>query len=167
MQGIEPSDIHRLNAAIGWFGLGNRAEALAELDSISAASRNHPAVLDVRWSLLAAEGNWRDALEVARGLTASAPEMAEGWLHEAYALRRVKGGGVRKAWGVLFRAAQKFQNEPIIMFNLACYSCQLKNLDEARAWLKGAMKLGGKAEMKFMALADEDLKALWNEIGGM
>ena len=74
---------------------------------------------------------------------------------------------MRKAWGVLLRAAQKFQNEPIIMFNLACYSCQLKNLDEARGWLKGAMKLGGKAEMKFMALADEDLKPLWNEIREM
>ena len=37
VQGLEPSDIHHLNAALGWLGLDNPAEARAELDAIAPA----------------------------------------------------------------------------------------------------------------------------------
>jgi hypothetical protein len=40
----------------------------------------------------------------------------------------------------------------------------LSNLDEARGWLKRAMKIGKRDRIKLMALVDEDLEPLWKEI---
>jgi len=164
MQKLEPPDSHYLNAAIGWLELGVRAEAVAELDQISPAHQRHPDVLEARWSLLAHERHWDAALVAARDLLTEAPTRSSAWLHHAYALRRAKGGGLQKAWGALLPAATKFPEEPIICFNLACYACQLQQLDEARGWLKRAMKIGGREHIKLMALVDEDLKPLWKEI---
>ena len=164
MQDLELSDVHRLNAALGWLGLGSPADARAELDAIAPAQQSHPAVLEARWLLCAHEKNWRDALAVAECEVRSAPEEASGWLHRAYALRRVNGGGLAQAWDALLPAADKFSTEPVIAFNLSCYACQLKELDAARVWLQRAIQAGGKDVIKKMALADEDLKPLWAEI---
>ena len=165
MQGLEPSDIHRLNAALGWLGLNAPADARAELTAIAPAQQSHPALLEVRWLICAHEQNWPDALAVARAELAAAPDDSSGWLHQAYALRRTTGGGLPQAKEALLPAAEKFPAEPVIAFNLACYACQLSQLDEAREWLGQASKVGGKAAIKKMALADDDLKPLWPEIG--
>lgn len=164
MQKLEPPDTHYLRAAIGWLELGLRAEAVAELDQISPAQQRNVDVLEVRWALLAQEQRWEDALAAARELLAEAPGRSSAWLHHAYALRRAKDGGLQQAWGALLPAATRFPDEPIICFNLACYACQLGNLDEARGWLKRAMKIGKRDKIKLMALVDEDLEPLWKEI---
>ena len=164
MQKLEPPDTHHFSAAIGWLELGNLAEARAELALISSGRQEHPEVLEVRW-LVAAEGKrWEEGLQVARALLRGAPERSFGWLHQAYALRRVPGGGVQKAWEALLPASDKFPKEPTIPFNLACYACQLRQLDAAREWLKRAAAVGGKAKIKRMALNDSDLELLWEEI---
>ena len=49
-------------------------------------------------------------------------------------------------------------------FNLACYACQLGKLEEAMMWLEKAMAMAGKKEICGMALADSDLKPLWDKI---
>ena len=164
MQGLELSDIHRLNAALGWLGLNAPADARAELDAIASAQQTHPAVLETRWLLCAHEKNWRDALKVAKRELASAPEDSSGWLHRAYALRRVDDGGLAPAWDALLPAAEKFPSEPVIAYNLACYACQLNQPNDARNWLQRAVKIGGKEAIQKMALTDEDLKPLWPEI---
>lgn len=161
---LGPPDSHHLNAAEGWMGLGDRAEAAAELARISARNRRHPDVLETRWALQAHENRWDDALVTARELLEKAPTRSAAWLHHSYALRRATGGGLQQAWGALLPAATKFPDEPIICFNLACYSCQLGNLDEARGWLKRSLKLGERDKIKLMALVDEDLAPLWPEI---
>jgi Flp pilus assembly protein TadD len=164
MQKLEPPDTHYLNAAMGWLELGLHAEAAAELDQISPPRQRHPDVLEARWALLAQASRWEDALAAVRDLLAGAPARSSAWLHHAYALRRAKGGGLQQAWGALLPAATKFPDEPIVCFNLACYACQLGNLDEARGWLKRAMKIGERDRIKLMALVDEDLEPLWKEI---
>ena len=161
---FEPADLHRLNAALGWLGLNAPADARAELDAIAPAQQSHPAVLEARWLLCAHEKNWRDALAVAERELASAPEDSSGWLHRAYALRRVNHDGLPQAWDALLPAAGKFPSEPVIAYNLACYACQLNQLNDARKWLQRAVKIGGKGEIQEMALADDDLKPLWPEI---
>jgi len=110
------------------------------------------------------ERNWAEALEIARAELAVAPGNCSGWLHQAYALRRIEGGGLPQAWGALLPAAEKFPKEPIVAFNLSCYACQLQLPDAARQWLRQAMKIGDKAAIRKMALADNDLKSLWAEI---
>ena len=103
-------------------------------------------------------------MDVARKLLRRAPDRVSGWLHHAYALRRAPEGGLEKAWEALKPAAEKFPKEPIIPFNLSCYACQMRQLDEARLWLKRALKIGGKEKIKQMALGDPDLQPLWDEI---
>lgn len=164
MQVIEISDIHRLNAALGWLGLNCTADARAELDAISPAHQLHPAVLEARWLVCAHEKTWHDALAVADQELATAPEAASGWLHRAYALRRVDGGGLTLAWDALLPAAEKFPTEPVVAYNLSCYACQLNQLEASRVWLKRAVEAGGKDTIKKMALQDDDLKPLWPEI---
>jgi len=164
MQQLEPPDSHHLNAALGWLGLGLSEEAKNELNLISEAHQQHPDVLEARWLILAGECKWDAALQVARRLLAQSPERADGWLHQAYALRRAPEGGLEEAWKALRPAADRFPKEPIIPYNLSCYACQLRLLDEARLWLKRALKIGGKERIKQMALADADLEPLWEEI---
>ncbi len=164
MQRLGPPDSHHLNAAVGWLGLGLPDDAQAELKLISPAHQRHPDVLEVRWTIFAQEHRWDAALAVARKLMTQAPDRADGWLHHAYALRRVSEGGLEKAWAALRPAADKFPQEPVIPYNLACYACQMKQLAEARIWLKRALKIGGKEHIKQMALADPDLESLWDEI---
>jgi predicted Zn-dependent protease len=164
VQQLGPPDSHHLDAAVGWLGLDCLAEARAELDFISAAQQKHPAVLETRWSLCARAERWADALEIAQTELAAAPDSASGWLHRAYALRRVPGGGLSRAWEALWPATEKFPHEPVIAYNLSCYACQLQQLDSARHWLQQAMKTGGRDAIRKMALADDDLKPLWAEI---
>ena len=164
MSQLEPPNTHLLSAAAGWLGLGNIAEAKAELAQIDAACQEHPDVLELRWEIAASEHDWGHGLEIARKLLQSAPERASGWLHQAYALRRVPDGTVKKAWDALLPAFEKFPEESIISFNLSCYACQLGQLDAARVWFKRALVIGGKQRIKAQALADADLEPLWGEI---
>lgn len=164
MEPLEPAEVHHLNAALGWVGLGNLAEAKGELTGIAAERLSHPDVLEVRWLILAEEKAWAEGLEVARQLVTAAPRRASAWLHQAYALRRAPGGSVKAAWKALLPAFDKFPKEPTISYNLACYACQMGQLDAARVWFKRALVIGGKEKIKATGLADTDLQPLWEEI---
>jgi tetratricopeptide (TPR) repeat protein len=164
MQQIEPPDLHLLSAAVGWTELGLPTEAEAELKQISEGYRGHPDVLEVRWVVLAQLNRWEEALNVARDLMRGAPNRCSGWLHQAYSLRRTSKDGLQQAWQALLPAYNKFPREPTIAYNLSCYACQMEQLDEARAWLKRALKIGDKQRIKRMALDDPDLRPLWEEI---
>jgi Flp pilus assembly protein TadD len=164
MQKLEPPDTHYFFAAIGWLELGSPAEAKSELAQVSPARQQHPDVLEVRWALAVEQGSWEEALQVAQALVRRAPKRSSGWLHQAYALRRVPEGSVRKAWEALLPAFAKFPKEPTIPFNLACYACQLHQLDTARDLLQRAKAIGGKERVREMALQDSDLEPLWDEL---
>ena len=166
MHKLEPPDTHHLLAAIGWMELGNMAEAKAELAHVSAAEQEHPDVLEVRWLFAAQEKRWEEGLQLAQTLLRRVPDECNGWLHQAYALRRISGGSLQKAWDALLPAAKKFPKEPIIAFNLACYACQMGELQTARQWLKRAERIAGKEKIRKMALGDSDLEPLWAEIRG-
>jgi tetratricopeptide (TPR) repeat protein len=164
MQPFGPPDAHFLSAAVGWCELGNVVEAKAELERIALALRHHPDVLEARWLVHAQEKNWEEGLAAAEELVEVAPQRSAGWLHRAYALRRAQRGGLQAAWDVLLPAFERFPKEPVIAYNLSCYACQLGRLDEARHWLQRAVKVAGKEKIKFMALNDDDLALLWEEI---
>ena len=157
-------DTHFLSAALGWMELGNCTEAKAELTRVSPALATHPTVLEVNWAVFAAERNWVEALRIAELLVTCAEDHATGWLHRAYAMRRAPGGGLQAAWDCLMPAAERFPKEATIPYNLACYACQMNQLDEARRWLRLAIAVGDKTKLKSMAISDSDLEALWPEM---
>jgi tetratricopeptide (TPR) repeat protein len=164
MPELEPPDSHTVSAALGWLQLGNPAEAKAELAEIGSENLHHPDVLEARWMILAQESDWIAALPVAHSIVKQAPDRASGWLHFAYALRRVPEGGLDAAWHALLPASDKFPAEPVIPYNLACYACQMGQFDEARKWLTRALKVGKREEIRRMALDDLDLQPLWEEL---
>jgi predicted Zn-dependent protease len=154
------NDRLHLNAAEGWVGLGNPAEAMSELEMISEEYRRDPVVLQTFWAVYAQWEKWKPALEVAQKLVELCPEISFGWVHRAYALRRVEGGGLEKAWDLLLPAAVRFPDEPIIPYNLACYCAQLNKLGEARDWLAKAMAIGHPKTIRDLAMRDPDLEPL-------
>jgi hypothetical protein len=164
VQRLESPDAHYLLHAVGWIELGNLVEAKAELAHIQPELQVHPDVLEVRWLVCAEEKQWADGLRVARNLLDAAPDRASGWLHLAYALRRVPEGGLRQAWEALLPAFEKFPSLEIIAYNLSCYACQMHQMDAARLWLKRALSIGDHERIKNRALEDTDLEPLWSEI---
>ena len=164
MNELDTATAHQLSAALGWMELGNPGEAILELDRIPEKSRKAPPVLEVRWMLCSYEAKWDEALLTARELLAAAPESSESWLHHAYSVRRATGGGNQAAWEALLPALEKFPAEPTIPYNLACYACQMEQLENARTLLQRAFGSGRKKAMREMALSDHDLEPLWGEI---
>ena len=167
MRALKPPNTHHLSAAAGWQELGNCTEAKREWEKLTPAARQHPDALEVRWRICAEEKDWDGGLETARALLQADPKRASGWLHQAYALRRVDGGGVKAALDALLPAADQFPGEEVIPYNIACYTCQLRQFDLARIWLRRAMRSGDPARLKRMALSDSDLEPLWAEIAAL
>jgi tetratricopeptide (TPR) repeat protein len=161
-QALEPPDIHHLNAAEGWLGLGNLIEAERELANLSSRILSHPEVLRVKYDYYGKARQWELAAETAQLLSEVVPETPYGWIHLAYALHELKR--TPEAYNVLIPIMDRFPEEFVIRYNLACYSCQMGDLDEARAWLKKAIALAGTKTIKEMALDDTDLIQLRPEI---
>lgn len=162
---LEPPNSHHLRAAIGWLELGNPAEAGEELSRIAPEFLDHPDVLEIRWEVCARSRSWEAALKVAEALVRVAPERSSGWVHRAYAMRRVRHGGLQLAWSLLRPAFEKFPKEDVIPYNLACYAAQQGRLDAAWNWLQKAISVRGDAmEIKQRAMADTDLQPIWERI---
>ena len=166
MNEFDSPNHHILSSAVGWLELGNPAEAALELSHLPREVWEHPDVLEVRWLMHAQDNQWTLGLEVAQLLVENSPGRASGWLHRAYALRRVPGGGLEKAWDALLPAAALFPQDAIIPYNLSCYACQMLRLDDARDWLRRSIESGSKGSIRQMALRDDDLEVLWPEIQG-
>jgi predicted Zn-dependent protease len=165
MSKLEPPHTFHLSAAIGWPELSNPSEAATEIARMSPEALAHPDVLEVRWQICAEQKSWDAALRVAELLVLHTPGRPTGWLHRAYALRRVKDGGLQSAWDALRPVVDRFPKVPLVPYNLACYAAQLGRLDEAWEWLHKAMEAAGDVQaIKLMALADSDLEPLWERI---
>lgn len=167
MRKLEPPDSHYVDAAVGWLTLGNPAEAKSELALVDPDFTHHPDFLEVKWAVLALEQDWSGALPVAHALVRNSPERVSSWLHFSYALRRVPEGGIEAAWNALLPASDKFPKDETVLYNLACYACQMGRLEDARAWIERALKAvkaGDRDRVKAMALADDDLRDLREEI---
>ena len=159
---LAPPDSFHLSAAVGWLELGNHGEANDELERIAPAFRIHPDVLKVRYEVYAKAGKWEIAADIAQAITKAVPDVSYGWFHLAYALHELKR--TQEAWNVLLPVADKFPDLYLIRYNLACYACQLGNLEEAMQWLDKAFDIADKKSVKLMALKDPDLEPLWGEI---
>ena len=127
---------------------------------MSSAAAAHRDVLALRLMVLQKAGNWQKAQAAAAHLVTLEPT-DPGWtIALAYATRRADS--IERAQEILRDARITYPEEALIHFNLACYACQLGQLDEAREYLHAAFSLD--SSMKKQALEDEDLKVLWPEI---
>jgi tetratricopeptide (TPR) repeat protein len=114
MKPLEPPDTMHLQAAQGWFELGNHFEASGELELISPQNRAHPGVLEVRWAIYAAAKKWEAALDIAATFIRLAPEYPFGWLHRSFALHELNR--TAEARDNLLIALDKFPVESVLRF---------------------------------------------------
>ena len=130
---VPPDSLH-LEAAQGWLELGNHFEADADLDKITPQFRAHPDVLKLRWQIYAAAKKWETALDIAAALIQLDPEDPVGWVNRSYALHELKR--TAEARDNLLRVVDKWPTIALMRYNLACYECQLGNLERAKEWLE-------------------------------
>jgi tetratricopeptide (TPR) repeat protein len=90
-----------------------------------------------------------DAAEVRDSL--SCPVLAE---HDRH--------GLSQTTRELLNAEPKFPKQAVIKYNLACYFCQLGDLESAKKYLKRAFEID--PNWRLQALEDEDLEALWESL---
>jgi hypothetical protein len=165
MSSLEILDIHHLRACQGWIELENFREAELEWLNLSPEAREHPSSLAAILHIFSHEEKWDAARDVAESLARLKPDEPTSWLSLSYATRRATGGSAEAAWDVLFPIAEKFASVPNVAYNLSCYAAQIGKRKEAWNFLEKAFDLSADPkELKFMALDDKDLEALWLDI---
>ena len=132
-------------------------DANAQLDYVDPFNRALPEVLRVRAAVYHRTANWDDLRSVALKLTRLEPANVQWPLSLAYATRRT--ASIEFARDILLAAKEQLPSEPVIPFNLACYYCQLGDLDAAKDYLKQAFAID--PSWRLTALDDEDLEPLW------
>jgi predicted Zn-dependent protease len=161
---LNEPDNFALKEARAWLALGDAVSALSELERLPSSNRNEPVVLRVEWEIRAKLGDWDAAFRIAERLVELLPHEVDGWIIRAYAARRMKDGGLEKAWSLLHPALEKFPKVFLIPYNLACYAAQSGHADEAWQLLQRAIAVGGQSTVLQMAKADPDLKPLWKRL---
>ncbi len=161
MKSIQPPESMYLEAAKGWYLLGNLAEARHELDLLPRLLQDHPDVLEVRFAIASKGCEWTECMEISAALLSVAPHRPSSWINCAVTLHELKQ--TQEAWDALYTVRERFPEIPTIPYNLACYACQLGRLEDCRQYLRKALSKGGKPLREF-ALGDPDLKPLWSEI---
>ena len=151
---LTADDQRHLTAAEGYAELGMYLDANAELEEIDAEVRHVAEVLTVRVSIYEGLEKWELMGTVAGRLAAHDPAAAQWAISLAYATRRAQS----------IEAVERLPEEPILHYNLACYECQLGELEVAKGRLAHAFKLEPKCRL--MALDDDDLAPLWDSLAG-
>lgn len=143
--------------AQGWLLLDNHAAAGRALRLIPPAFRRHPEVEPFRAQLHLSAGQWRQAEPLLRRLRQKNPDDPQYWVSLAFAVRRAKSIGAAEQ--ILLEARQRFPEEAVICFNLACYAAQLGRLGEVQPLLREAIRLD--PHYKAPAKTDPDLAPYW------
>jgi tetratricopeptide (TPR) repeat protein len=154
-------DLRFLLAAEGYLELGMPEEANEELEKIEPDVRHVPEVLHVRLEIYRKTQKWELMQAVAAKLAEFDPGEARWALSLAYAVRRA--GSLHAAKPILLDAVRRNPAVAMFHFNLACYDCQLGDLEGAKAWLKTAFAINPK--LRQIALEDGDLEPLWQSLG--
>jgi tetratricopeptide (TPR) repeat protein len=157
---LEPPDQQYWQAAAGYVELGMFLEADTELDKIDPFNRAAPEVLAVRIAIYHGLKKWELMREVAKRLAEFQPDDLQWIISYAYAARRAES--IHAAKEILLNAESKFPKEAIIKYNLACYCCQLREIDSAKNYLKKAFEID--SSWRLNALNDEDLKPMWDSL---
>lgn len=152
----EAADIHRLNGAIGWYGLGDYQAAINELDQMVSKIRDHPRAIILRCQILSSKKDLEGAVQLAKQYIERIPDSRQVWVNLcAYLLLLERW---QEAYECLKTALAKWPDEALLYYNLACYYCKCGQLDQARKALDDC--LGLNAELISQACDDPYLKEL-------
>ncbi len=155
-----PDFDRKLRVTQGYVELGMFDDANAELEEIHPADHHLPAVLAVRVGICGGLKEWALMQVAAKKLANHDPDEVQWSISLAYATRRAESIAAAKV--ILLEAVERHPKEPMIHYNLACYECQLGDVEVAVARLQYVFQL--EPRFRPMALEDEDLVAVWDSI---
>ena len=157
---FELEDQQRIIAAQGFLELGMPLDANAEIEQLAPDLRHLPEVLAVRAGIYRALHKWELMQVVAQRLAQHEPNESQWTVWWAYATRRADS--ILAARRILAEAVERNECVAIFHYNLACYDCQLGDLDSAKAHLRRAFEL--RRDYRLKALDDDDLRLLWESL---
>ena len=157
---LEPPDQQYWQAAVGYVELGMFQDANDQLEKIDPFNRAAPEVLAVRLAIYRGLKKWELMQQIAKRLKEFQPDNVQWTISLAYATRRAYSIDV--AMEILLDAEAKFPREAAIPYNLACYYCQLGEMEKAKRYLKKAFEID--LNWRKAALDDEDLRPLWDSL---
>jgi Tfp pilus assembly protein PilF len=152
----------QLTAAQGYLELGMGQDAWDELEEMPARDRARSEVVIMRLVILQSMARWDKAAEIARGAVGAYPDCSDLYLIGAYAIRRAED--VRAAFEFLQEGCTCLVDNAAYWFNRGCYLCQLGEMEDAKMSVRRAVDLDKSFQQ--MALDDEDLEPLWDQLGG-
>ena len=158
------SDVTRwaLEKADGYMDLKMWAQAQDELNKVSPDDVASIAYRHTRLRLAIENEDWPTSTDLVTSLQKAVPEEPAFWVQHAYVARRAES--IHAARTILCDALGKFPQMAVIPFNLACYECQLGELQLAHEYLQAAFELD--PSFRDLALRDEDLEPLWGDLTG-
>jgi Tfp pilus assembly protein PilF len=157
---LQAEDLRHLTAAHGYVELGMYLDANAALEEITAEVRHLPEVLALRVQIYRALEKWELMRTVAASLATLEPGNPQWAALLAFATRRAES--LEAARSILLEAVERHPDAALLHYNLACYECQLGDVEVAKFRLSHAVKLDGK--LRPLALGDEDLKPIWQSL---
>ena len=157
---LESPDQQHWQAAVGYVELGMFQEANHQLEKIDPFNRAAPEVLAVRLAIYQGLKKWELMQQIAKRLMQFEPDNVEWTISLAYATRRAFS--IEVAMEILVDAEAKFPREAAIPYNLACYYCQLGEMEKAKRYLKQTFEID--LNWRKAVLDDEDLKPFWDSL---
>ena len=89
-----------------------------------------------------------------------------GWIYQAgVCAARIEGS--QEAWDTLHPVSERFNDNWLIPYNLACYAAQMGREADAVKWYRKALRVGDERELQEMALSDPDLQPIRPKIEKM
>ncbi len=134
--------IRRVRAAQGYVELGMPREALEELGALPEASQNRIEAILMRMEILRFLKQWEECATMGQLALGRHGECGGLYLITAYAVRRSQG--LERAKALLLSGESVLKEEAMFHFNIACYECQLGNLNCAKERLQRAFALDPK-----------------------
>jgi Flp pilus assembly protein TadD len=150
-------------ASSGYRELGMFEDAAHALEEIEPEDKTRNEVLYARVDIYLVTKRWDMAAAVARHLVKVDPENPGAWINLAYSVRRAEN--IEQAEAVLLKARALHPKDASIAFNLSCYASVIGRMEEAKVRLRQAIDLD--KDIRLVALDDEDLRPLWDWIGGL
>jgi len=149
-----------LMAAEGYLELGMTQDAMCEFMNLPREGKFSIEGLTLLMEIHRAEEEWPEMESVAERLWAADPENVIRWIDWAQALRLANL--INSARILLLEALERFPEEGLVHYHLACCECQLGNLPSAREHLTESKKRCRICRV--LALTDEgDLQPIWTD----
>lgn len=148
-----------LEAARGYLLLDMPDHALEQLDAIPEPERSPFVINELRGEALRAKGEYAAALKAYGRALVENPTDLTVLMGMAWCYKRT--GHLPKSIAAMHEAYRAHPDEPIVLYNLACYYALAGNKTQALSWLGRALRM--RSELRRLIASETDFDGLRND----